>query len=55
MYIRPANGRVDDQIRRNHSIQYYAYPDLKFDKLRQIGTEKYESYLDMGLNKWITI
>jgi hypothetical protein len=53
IYIRPANGRVDDQIRRNHSIQYYAYPDFKFDKLRQISPEKYESYSDMGLNEWI--
>ena len=53
IYIRPANGRVDDQIRRNHSIQYYAYPDFKFDKLRQISPEKYDSYSDMGLNEWI--
>jgi hypothetical protein len=55
IYIRPANGRVDDQVRRNHSIQYYAYPDFKFDKLRQISPEKYESYSDMGLNEWITM
>lgn len=27
IYIRPTNGRADDQVRRNHSIQYYAYPD----------------------------
>jgi hypothetical protein len=55
IYIRPTNGRVDDQVRRNHSIQYYAYPDFKFDKLRQISPEKYESYSDMGLNEWITM
>ncbi|MBP6181034.1 family 16 glycoside hydrolase [Flavobacterium sp.] len=55
IYIRPTNGRVDDQVRRNHSIQYYAYPDFKFDKLRQISPEKYESYADMGLNEWITM
>ena len=23
IYVRPVNGRVDDQVRRNHSIQYY--------------------------------
>ncbi len=55
IYIRPTNGRADDQIRRNHSIQYYSYPDFKFDKLRQISPEKYEAYSDMGLNEWITI
>lgn len=55
IYIRPTNGRANDQIRRNHSIQYYAYPDFKFDKLRQISPEKYESYSDMGLDEWITM
>ena len=55
IYIRPTNGRADEQVRRNHSIQYYAYPDFKFDKLRQISPEKYESYSDMGLNEWITM
>jgi hypothetical protein len=35
IYIRPVNARVDDQVRRNHSIQYYSYPDYKFDRLRK--------------------
>lgn len=55
IYIRPTNGRATDQVRRNHSIQYYAYPDFKFDKLRQESPEMYESYSDMGLNEWITM
>lgn len=53
IYIRPSNGRATDQVRRNHSIQYYAYPDHKFDKLRKTDPEKYESYADMEMNKWI--
>lgn len=53
IYIRPTNGRADDQIRRNHSIQYFAYPDFKFFRLRKEFPEKYESYADMGLNEWI--
>ena len=53
IYIRPTNGRADDQIRRNHSIQYFSYPDYKFDRLRREAPEKYESYADMGLNEWI--
>lgn len=55
MYIRPTNGRADDQVRRNHSIQYFAFPDFKFDRLRNESPEKYESYTDMGLNEWIKI
>lgn len=55
IYIRPTNGRVEDQVRRNHSIQYFAFPDYKFERLRKESPEKYESYADMGLNEWITI
>ena len=54
-YIRPTNARTDDQVRRNHSIQYYSYPDYKFDRLRKESPERYESYADMGLNQWITL
>ena len=55
IYIRPTNGRADDQVRRNHSIQYYSYPDYKFDRLRKESPEKYEAYSDMALNRWITM
>ena len=55
IYIRPINARVDDQVRRNHSIQYYSYPDYKFDRLRKESPERYESYSDMEMNKWITM
>jgi hypothetical protein len=55
IYIRPANARVEDQVRRNHSIQYFSYPDFKFDRLRKESPEKYESYADMGLDEWIDL
>ena len=55
IYIRPTNDRSNDQVRRNHSIQYYSYPNYKFDRLRKEAPEKYESYADMELNKWITM
>ena len=55
IYIRPTNGRANDQIRRNHSIQYFSYPDYPFDRLRKEAPEKYESYADMGLNEWIKL
>jgi hypothetical protein len=53
IYIRPANGRAGDQVRRNHSIQYFAYPDYKFQRLRKEFPEQYESYADIGLKEWI--
>ncbi len=53
IYIRPTNGRAEDQIRRNHSIQYFSFPDFKFPRLRKESPEMYESYADMGLNEWI--
>ncbi|MDI9880284.1 hypothetical protein [Flectobacillus longus] len=55
IYIRPTNGRADDQVRRNHSIQYFSFPDYDFDRFRKEAPEKYESYADMGLNEWITM
>lgn len=55
IYIRPTNGRATDQVRRNHSIQYFSYPDYKFDRLRKEAPERYEAYADMELNKWITM
>lgn len=53
IYIRPTNGRSDEQVRRNHSVQYFSYPDYKFNRLRKESPEMYESYADMGLNEWI--
>jgi hypothetical protein len=52
-YLRPSNGRADDQIRRNHSVQYFSYPGFAFDRMRKDFPEKYESYADMEMNKWI--
>lgn len=55
IYIRPTNGRAEDQVRRNHSIQYFSFPDYKFPRLRKETPEMYESYADMGLNEWIKV
>ncbi|MBX3242833.1 MAG: hypothetical protein KIT80_18130 [Chitinophagaceae bacterium] len=55
IYIRPTNGRAGNQFRRNHTIQYFAYPDYKFDRLRKEFPETYETYADIGLDEWITL
>ncbi len=52
IYLRPTNGRADDQVRRNHSTQYSSYPDFDFAKSRQEAPEKYESYVDLEPGVW---
>jgi hypothetical protein len=54
-YIRPTNGRVDDQIRRNHATQYIAYPDFPWFQLRKDFPGKYESYADMVPGEWTKV
>ena len=46
-YLRPTNGRADDQVRRNHSAQYISHPDWPWFRLRKEFPEKYESYVDL--------
>jgi 3-keto-disaccharide hydrolase len=52
IYLRPTNGRADDQVRRNHSTQYSAHPDFDFARSRQESPEKYESYVDLQPGVW---
>jgi len=51
-YIRPTNGRADDQVRRNHSTQYFSYPGYDFDRLRREAPGSYESYADLVPGEW---
>lgn len=52
IYLRPTNGRADDQVRRNHSTQYSSHPDFDFARSRQEAPEKYESYVDLQPGAW---
>jgi hypothetical protein len=52
IYLRPTNGRADDQVRRNHSTQYSSYPDFDFARSRREAPEKYESYVDLEPGVW---
>jgi hypothetical protein len=52
IYLRPTNGRADDQVRRNHSTQYSSHPSFDFAKSRQEAPEKYESYVDLEPGVW---
>jgi hypothetical protein len=51
-YLRPTNGRADDQVRRNHSLQYASHPLFPWQRLRKEEPEKYESYVDLEPGVW---
>src|SRR5262249_39426228 len=51
-YVRPTNGRADDQVRRNHSAQYISFPEFPWQRLRMEFPEKYESYVDLVPGEW---
>ena len=54
-YLRPTNGRADDQARRNHAVQYISHPDWPFSRLRKEAPEKYESYVDLMPDVWTKV
>jgi hypothetical protein len=54
-YLRPTNGRADDQVRRNHSAQYISHPDWPWFRLRKETPEKYESYVDLVPGEWTKV
>lgn len=51
-YIRPTNGRADDQLRRNHATQYVSEPQFPWQKLRTENPGVYESYVDLETGVW---
>jgi hypothetical protein len=55
IYLRPDNGRVADQVRRNHSTQYSSHPDFPWPRMRKEWPEKYESYVDLEYGVWTRI
>jgi hypothetical protein len=48
-------GRSDNQLFRNRTVQYFAYPDHKFQTLRQSDPGKYETAAPVNLHEWITM
>ena len=54
-YLRPTNGRAEDQERRNHSAQYISHPDWTWSRLRRETPSRYESYVDLLPDTWTKI
>jgi hypothetical protein len=53
IYLRPTNGRAEDQLRRNHSIQYVSHPEYPWERLRSETPGQYEPYADMAPGEWV--
>ena len=54
-YLRPTNGRADDQERRNHSAQYISLPQWPWSRLRKETPSKYEAYVDLVPGTWTKV
>jgi hypothetical protein len=54
-YLRMTNGRADDQLQRNHSVQYISQPDYTWQRLREENPGMYESYVDLVAGAWTRI
>ena len=54
-YLRPTNGRADDQERRNHSAQYISHPAWTWNRMRQETPGRYEAYVDLVPDAWTPI
>jgi hypothetical protein len=54
-YLRPTNGRAEDQLRRNHSVQYQSDPDYPWHRLREEHPGVYEAYADLEAGAWTTM
>ena len=54
IYLRPKVGRVNNQMFRNHAVQYFSYPHAKFETLRKnYPAGSYEGSAPVALNEWI--
>ena len=54
-YLRPTNGRADDQERRNHAAQYISHPEWTWNRMRQETPSRYEAYVDILPDTWTPI
>jgi hypothetical protein len=54
-YLRPTNGRAEDQERRNHAVQYVSHPDWPWFRLRKETPSRYESYVDLMPGVWTKV
>jgi hypothetical protein len=54
-YLRPTNGRAEEQERRNHAVQYISHPAWTWSRLRRETPSRYEAYVDLVPDTWTKI
>ncbi len=54
-YLRPTNARADNQLRRNHSVQYISHPEYPWYRLRKESPGLYETYVDLAPGEWTKV
>jgi len=54
-YLRPTNGRAEDQERRNHATQYISHPEFPWDRLRKETPSRYEAHVDLMPGSWTRV
>lgn len=52
IYLRPVNASAADQLQRNHTVQYFSYPDYPWHRLREVSPGVYETYADIETGNW---
>jgi len=53
IYLRPTNGNTADPVRRARAVQYAAFPDFRFDRLRREAPGRYETAADIAPDRWV--
>lgn len=56
IYLRPKVGRILNQYARNHAVQYFSYPNYKFQTLRdKFPAGTFEGSAPVALGEWINM
>lgn len=52
VYLRPLNAVEQNQVQRNHTVQYFSYPDHPWHELREKSPGAYETYAPVKPGEW---
>jgi hypothetical protein len=52
IYLRPTNGQAEDSVRRARAVQYFAYPNWTFERLRREEPGRHETHADIAPGRW---
>lgn len=57
VYLRPANFRIEDPVRRQHAVQYIALPEFDWPRLREKFPEEFENPVDAAIvpTDWVRL